>query len=394
MKAKFKIPYAKQEISHTDILNVSRVLKSDFITQGPKILEFERKVAKFSHTKFAVAVNSASSALHISCLALDLKKGDFLWTSANTFISSATCALHCGAGIDLIDINNKDFNISIKNLKKKLLIAKKQRKLPKIIVPVSFGGLPCDLLELKELSKFYKFKILEDASHAIGSYYKGIPSGSNDFSDISVFSFHPVKIITTGEGGVALTKNKKIYEKLKMLRTHGITREKKFMENKTMEKWYYEHKYLGFNYRITDIQASLGISQLKNVRKFIKKRNQIAKFYKKKLSKLPVVMQKIGDLKKSSYHLFVIKLSLNKSRNLRDKLYNFLRKNGIFANLHYIPIYHHPYFKKFDFKINNFLNTENYYKNALSLPMYNSLKKNELNFIINKISLFFKKQEI
>ena len=213
MTQKFKIPYAKQNISKSDILNVSKTLKEDFITQGPKIFEFEKKVARFSRSKYAVAVNSASSALHISCIALGLKKGDFLWTSANTFVSSATCALHCGANIDLVDINLEDFNISIENLKKKLVLAKKKRKLPKIIVPVSFGGLPCDLTELKKLSKFYGFKILEDASHAIGSYYKGIPSGSNNFSDISVFSFHPVKIITTGEGGIALTRNRKIYEK-------------------------------------------------------------------------------------------------------------------------------------------------------------------------------------
>ena len=385
------IPYARQFIDNSDISEVSKALKKDFITQGPIIEKFEKKISQLTLSKFSVAANSATSLLHISCIALGLKKGDYLWTTANSYLASATCALHCGAKVDFIDIDNTNFNISIDYLKKKLIIAKKKNKLPKIVVPVSFGGTPYEMYELKRLSSKYKFKIIEDASHSIGASYNGEPVGSNKYADITIFSFHAVKIVTTGEGGVATTNNFNIFKKLKMLRSQGVTKNKKDFEFKNNPDWYYEQKYLGFNYRITDIQAALGLSQLKKLNKFIKKRNLLAKKYKESLKNLPLSFQNVSNFKRSSYHLFIVKVELKNAKTIRNKLFNFLKKKKILCNLHYIPIYKHPYFKKFKIDKNKFPVTEKYYDSALTLPLYFSMTKLEINYVIKNIKIFFNK---
>lgn len=382
-----KISYSRQHINKDDIEAVKKVLKSDFITQGPITISFEDKIKKFTGAKHAVAVNSATSALHISCIALGLKKNDILWTSANTFVASANCALYCGAKIDLVDIDPLTFNIDINILEKKLILAKKKNILPKILVPVAFAGLSCEMKEIKFLSKKYKFSILEDASHAFGGTYKGSKVGSCTYSDITVFSFHAVKILTTGEGGMALTNNSNLADKLKLLRAHGITRNPILFKDKSNSnnKWYYEQQFLGYNYRITDFQSALGISQLKRINKFIKKRNWIAEFYKKKLYKSSVIFQKIPNKILSSYHLFIIQVSKNLNRDL---IFKKISKFGINLNFHYIPVYHHPFFKKFNLNKKKFPVMNNFYKYSLSLPMYYGLKKNELNLIIKLLKKY------
>ena len=383
------IPYAKQYIDNSDIAEVSKALKKDFITQGPIIEKFEKKISKLTSSKFSIAANSATSLLHISCLALGLKKGDYVWTTSNSFLSSATCAILCGAKVDFIDIDEKDFNLSISFLEEKLIKAKKKNKLPKIIIAVSLGGLPCDMKELKKLSLKYKFKILEDASHSLGAFYNKKPVGSNIYSDITIFSFHAVKIITTGEGGMATTNNAKIYKDLRLLRSQGVTRNQKDFKNKKNPTWYYEQQYLGLNYRITDFQAALGLSQIKKIKKFIIKRNHLALTYRKKLKNLPLDFQHISKIKKSSYHLFIARLKCKNLKKTRDELYNFLKKKGVICNLHYIPIYKHPFFKSLKIKDKNYPNTEKYYNSALTLPLYYSMKNSEINYVIKSIKLFF-----
>jgi UDP-4-amino-4,6-dideoxy-N-acetyl-beta-L-altrosamine transaminase len=384
-----KIPYSKQHINKDDISAVAKALKGNFITQGPNIISFENQVKKFTGAKYAVAVNSATSALHISCIALGLKKNDILWTSANTFVASANCALYCGAKIDLVDIDPETFNIDINVLERKLIKSKKNNTLPKILVPVAFAGLSCEMDQIKFLSKKYKFNILEDASHAFGGVYKGSKVGSCIYSDITVFSFHAVKILTTGEGGMALTNNLKLAKKLTLLRSHGITRSQSLFKDKAniRNKWYYEQQYLGYNYRITDFQSALGISQLKRVNKFIQKRNWIADFYKKELRKLPLIFQRIPDKILSSYHLFIIQFKKNINRDL---VYKKFLKFGISLNLHYIPVYHHPFFKKFNLNKKNFPVMNNFFKYSVTLPMFYNLKKRELNLIIKLLNKIIK----
>ena len=367
------IPYSRQIITSQDIKNINKVLKSNFLTQGPKILEFEKKIAKISDAKYSISFNSATSALHIACLALDVKKNDIIWTCTNSFVASANCAEYCGAKIDLVDIDPISYNISIEDLKKKLIFAKKKNILPKVLIPVHFSGKPCDLKSIYELSKKYKFKIIEDASHAIGAKYRSSKIGSCKYSDITVFSFHPVKIITTGEGGAATTNSKSIYEKLNMLKTHGITRNKKFLINKKNPKWYYEMLKLGYNYKMSDIQASLGISQLKNIHKWLKYRELLVKKYNKSLSDLPIITPEFPRHLKSANHLYVIQLKKNKKKITRNSLYSKLNKLGISTNVHYIPIHTHPHFKRKGIKYENFPNANKYFKNCLSLPMYAGL---------------------
>ena len=384
------IPYARQYIDRSDISEVSKALKRDFITQGPIIEKFEKRISKLTTSKFSVAANSATSLLHISCLALGLKKGDYLWTTPNSYLSSATCALLCGAKVDFIDIDERDFNLSIEYLEKKLIKAKKNKKLPKILIAVSLGGLPCDMKELKKLSIKFKFKIIEDASHSLGAFYDKKPVGSNKYSDITIFSFHAVKIITTGEGGMATTNSPQIYKDLKLFRSQGVTRNQKDFKNKKNPTWYYEQKYLGLNYRITDFQAALGLSQIKKIKKFVSKRNFLALTYKKKLKSLPLDFQHVSEIKKSSYHLFITRLKCKNLKDTRNKLYNFLKKKGVICNLHYIPIYKHPYFKSLKINNKNFPNTEKYYNSALTLPLYYSMKNSEINYVIKNIKFFFR----
>ena len=384
------IPYAKQSISKNDIRSVIKVLKSDFITQGPKIVEFENLVKKYVNVNYAVAVNSATSALHIACLAIGLKKNDYLWTSPNSFVASANWGLYCGAKIDFVDIDLNTFNICIKKLETKLKKAKKQNKIPKILVLVHFAGNPCDLKKIFFLSKKYQFKIIEDASHALGSNYDKYRVGKSNYSDITVFSFHPIKIITTGEGGMAVTNNERYYKKLLSLKNHGIIKNIYSNHKNKKASWNYQQTDLGFNYRMNDISAALGISQIKKINKFIKIRNQIASYYLKNLKDLPIKFQIIKKSDKSAYHLFIIIVDNKLSKVSRDELYYKLKSKKINTNVHYIPIHTHPVYKKLGFKNRNFPNSLDYSKKSLSLPIYPGLKKIEINKIINEIKKIFK----
>lgn len=381
------IPYNRQHIDTSDIKLVNKVLKSDLITQGPNVGKFEKAIAKRVKSKYAVASNSATSSLHLACMAIGLKKGDWLWTSPNSFVASSNCGLLCGAKIDFIDINPRTYNLDVDRLEKKLVKAKKSKKLPKVVVPVHFAGLPCEMKKIFELSKKYKFKIIEDASHALGAKYNSEDIGNCKYSDIAVFSFHPIKMITTIEGGVATTNNQKYADQMSKLRTHGIVKEKFKMKRKKEGNWYYEQNDLGLNYRMNDVQAALGLSQLKKLNMFLKKRREIAKLYIKKLKKLPVNFQ-LENLKlKSSYHLFVIEIQ--KGKKLKKKIFDILRRNNILVNVHYIPIHLQPYYmKNFGFKKGQFKLAENYYDRAISLPIYYSLSNSRVQRIINLIKKY------
>lgn len=376
------IPYSRQNIDLQDIKSVVNVLKSDWLTQGPSVQNFENKIKKYTGAKFSCAVNSATSALHVACMALKVQKGDIVWTSPNTFVSSANVALLCGAKIDFVDIDPSTYNISVTELEKKLIKAKKSNKLPKIIIPVHFGGQPTDQKEIWKLSKKYKFKIIEDASHSLGAKHLNERVGSCKWSDVVVLSFHAVKVITTGEGGMALTNNKNIYNQILKLRSHGITRDKKFLKNKHIGDWYYEQHILGFNYRMTDIQAALGISQLKRINKFRLKREKLAKMYNKLLKGLPFYLPKIKKENISSWHLYVIKINFNKTKKNYKFIFEFMRKNGIYVNLHYLPVHLHPYYIKLGFGKNDFPQAEKYSKEALTLPLHTQLRISEIKKIV------------
>ncbi len=381
------IPYGRQEITSSDIKEVKKVLTSNFITQGNKVPKFEKLVAKKVKAKYAIAVNSATSALHLSCMALGVTKNDIVWTSAISFVASANCAVYCGAQIDFVDISLKNYNICSKKLEEKLKIAKKKSLLPSVLVAVHMCGQPCDMKRIYDLSKKYKFKIIEDASHAIGSKYKNTLIGSCKYSSITVFSFHPVKIITTGEGGIATTNSKKLMEKLQILRTHGITKNQKSNSSNNGE-WYYEQIDLGYNYRMTDISASLGISQLKRLDSYVKKRNDLAKRYDIKLKELPLILPKIPNYITSSFHLYVVLLDTNQLKINRLKLFNKLRSVDIGVQIHYIPIYKHPFYKKLfkkNFKLNN---SEDYYERCISIPIYPSMKRWQQDKVINALRKF------
>jgi UDP-4-amino-4,6-dideoxy-N-acetyl-beta-L-altrosamine transaminase len=379
------IPYGKQSISKSDIEAVKKVLKSDFITQGPKVPEFEKKVKNFVGSKYAFAMNSATSSLHIACLAIGLKKGDFLWTSSNSFVASANCGIYCGAKIDFVDIDPNSYNMDMKLLKEKLEIAKKNKKLPKVVIPVHMAGQSCDMKTMSALSKQYGFKIIEDASHGIGSKYNDKYVGGCQYSDITVFSFHPVKIITTGEGGVATTNSRALAKKIDILRTHGITKNKKDMINPSHGPWYFEQLELGFNYRMTDIHASLGINQMKSLKKFVTKRNSLARNYNNLLKALPLSTPEQSENTLSSFHLYIVRVDLKKLKNKKNKIFNLLRKKGIGVNVHYIPIHYHPFYQNLKFKKGYLPETEKYYEEALSLPIYPDLSFKDQKYIVNSL---------
>ncbi len=385
------INYSKQSIINSDIKAVSKTLKSNFLTQGPKSEEFENKIKKFTGSKFSLVVNSASSALLLACMALKLKKNDVIWTVPNTFAASANCVLLSGQKIDFVDIDKDNWNMSIEALRKKLAIAKLKNKLPKAVVVVHLAGLPTNPIELKKLSNKYKFYIIEDASHSIGSKYFGKKVGCCKWSDLCIFSFHPVKIITTGEGGCVNTNNRKFYERMLLYKTNGITKNSKKFKNKNLGPWYYEQQSIGYNFRMNDIQASLGINQLRRILQMLKKRNKIANIYKKKLINLPITFQNIDKDFFSSYHLFIIKLKTG-SKLTHKKLFTYLRRNRIFVNLHYLPVHLHPFYKKFGFKKGDFPNSEDYGNTAISIPIYPDLSLKNQNKVINLIKKFFKKK--
>ena len=380
------IPYSKQFISKEDIKNVNKVLQSKFLTQGKVIQDFEKKISKFVNSKFAVAVSSASAALHLSCLALNLRKGKTLWTVPNTFVASATCALHCGAKVDFVDIDENTSNLCIKKLKRKLEISKKKNCLPDILIPVHFAGQPTNQKEIFALSKKYRFKIIEDASHSLGSRHLEEKVGSCRWSDLTVFSFHPVKPITTAEGGIITTNNKKLFNKLIELRNLGISRDYKKLKVKS--KWYYELKSLGFNYRMNEIQASLGISQLKRINNFNKFRNKIAKIYFKNLKETSLLLPKIEETNYSSFHLFVVKF---KKKMNYDKIYKKLINKKIGVNLHYLPVHLHPLFKKMGFRKGNFPISEKHAQRAFSIPIFYNMKNIDIMRVVRVLKEIFKK---
>ena len=381
------IPYGRQEITDDDISEVNKVLRSDFLTQGPIVPKFEKAVADYCNSLHAVAVNSATSALHIACLALDLGPGDWLWTSPNTFVATANCGLYCGAKVDFVDIDPDTYNMSVTSLASKLAIAEKKGLLPKIVIPVHLAGQPCDMIAIHKLSKQYGFKIIEDASHAIGASYNQIKVGSSTHSDITVFSFHPVKIITTGEGGMALTNDKIIANRLLNLRNSGNTKNKLFMKPRPEDEiWNYQQIDLGFNYRMTDIQAALGLSQLKRLDQFIIKRRKIAKRYDLELDNLPLKIPHQLSESFSSYHLYPICIKEMKSKITQQLMYNVLRKSGIEVNLHYAPVYLQPYYQAMGFKRGYCPNAEIYFKSAISIPIFAGLSYENQSKIIEIIS--------
>jgi len=379
------IPYAKQDISDEDIDSVIEVLKSDFLTQGNQGPLFEDIISKRVGAKYALAANSATSCLHLSCLSLGLSKGDILWTSPITYVASANCALFCGADVDFVDIDPLTWNISVEILEEKLKTAQKRKKIPRILVLVHLAGNPCDLKKIFDLSKEYGFSIIEDASHALGSKYSEEQIGSSTYSDISVFSFHPVKNITTGEGGMILTNNKEIAEKVNLYRSHGVTRDTNKMFNKNEGLWYYEQLLLGFNFRMNEIQASLGISQMNSLDKFISKRNEVSQMYMKNLKNLPLTFQKVRNEDLSAWHLFIIHLKLDQLELTRLEIYNSLREKGIGVNVHYIPVHLQPFYRNLGFKRGDYPNSESYYDGALTIPMYTKLKKKDIEFVIQAL---------
>jgi len=367
------IPYGKQNIDQADIDAVINVLQSNFLTQGAQTPLFEKIVSEYCGAKFGVAVNSATSALHIACLTLNLGEGDYLWTSPNTFVASANCALYCGAKIDFVDIDKNTYNLSAAELEKKLIQAKANNKLPKIVVPVHFAGQSCDMERIHALSKEYGFKIIEDASHAIGSKYKNTIVGGCQYSDITVFSFHPVKIITTAEGGFATTNDKALAAKMQLLRSHGVTRDENFMTKATEGDWYYQQISLGFNYRMSELQAALGISQMRRLDEFVAMRHKHQRRYDVLLQKLPVITPFQDKDCYSSLHLYSIQIEQDKISKSRKQVFKELRENGIGVNVHYIPVHVQPYYQDIGFKYGDFPQSENYYKNAITIPLFPGL---------------------
>lgn len=387
------IPYGKQEIIQNDIDAVIEVLKSDFLTQGPKVPAFEKALTDHTGAKYALAVNSATSALHIACLALGLGSGDILWTSPITFVASANCGLYCGAKIDFVDIDPKTYNMCPIKLEQKLIRAKQDGQLPKVIVPVHLCGQSCDMQAISKLSDQYGFKIIEDASHAIGGKYFDKPIGNCEYSDITVFSFHPVKIITTAEGGAVLTNQKELSNKMALYRSHGITRETALMENETHGSWYYEQIDLGFNYRMTDLQAALGITQIKRLSQFIEARHKLSERYSQLLSDLPITLPIQLKNTYSGLHLYVIRLQLDKIKLTHKQVFDLLRKNGIGVNLHYIPVHLQPYYKKNGFQIGDFPEAECYYQEAISIPMFHNMTFEQQDKVILELSTILRTKQ-
>lgn len=388
------IPYARQDITESDIEAVVKVLRSDFLTQGPAVPRFEQAVATRVKAKHAIAVNSGTSSLHIACLALELGPGDRLWTVPNTFVASANCGRHCGAEVGFIDIDPHTWNLSVPRLREKLAEAKKDGRLPKVLVPVHFAGQPTEQEAIWELAQEYGLRVLEDASHAIGASRNGEPVGSCRWSDVTVFSFHPVKIITTGEGGMALTNDGDLAERMAMLRSHGITRDPaRFRDNVHPKedvpasqhhpaRWYYEQQMLGYNYRMTDIQAALGASQLERLDDYIDRRNALARRYDHSLEDLPLQLPTVQPENRSAFHLYVVRLKRNATAKSHRQVFEELQQGGIGVNLHYIPVHLQPYYRDLGFSKGQYPQAEAHGDEAITLPLYWALTNQEQDQVV------------
>ena len=376
------IPYGRQDITQDDIDTVVDVLRSDYLTQGPKVPEFEKSIQDYCGVAHALAVNSATSALHVACLELNLGPGDEVWTSPITFVASANCARHCGANVEFVDIDPRTYNLSTEALEDKL----KDRKnsggtLPSIVIPVHFGGQSCDMVAIRALSDEFGFRIIEDASHAIGGRYRDKTIGSCRYSDITVFSFHPVKIVTTAEGGVATTENAALAQKMALLRNNGVTRDPALMTRPADGQWYYEQLVLGYNYRMTDIQAALGCSQMQRLDEKVSIRHQIANRYDAELAALPLVLPFREDFSYSAFHLYVVLLEEALASN-RRAVFESLRERGIGVNVHYIPVHTQPYFRRLGFQTGDYPYAEDYYARALSIPLFPTLTREQQDEVI------------
>ena len=376
------IYYGKQSISEEDVKVVEAVLRSDFLTQGPAIERFERTVADYCGAKYAVAVSSATAALHIACSAAGLSAGDTLWTSPNTFVASANCGRYCGADVDFVDIDPRTYNMSVEALKEKLHSAEKK---PKVIIPVHFSGQPCDMAEIYRHAKEHNITIIEDASHAIGAEYQGDRIGSCKYSDMTVFSFHPVKIITTGEGGMVLTNDKTLYERLILYRSHGITRDPAKMTHEADGPWYYQQIALGFNYRMTDIQAALGASQMTRLDEFVARRRALAARYGELLKNLPLHTPYVLEGANPSWHIYIVRLALDQIGKTKQQIFEEMKERGIMLNLHYIPVHRQPYYEKLGFRQGDFPESEKYYEEAFTLPLYYELTNEEQEKVVETL---------
>jgi UDP-4-amino-4,6-dideoxy-N-acetyl-beta-L-altrosamine transaminase len=381
------IPYGRQDITQADIDAVVAVLRSDHLTQGPQVPLFEQAVASHVGAKHALAVNSATSALHIACMALGLSRGDWLWTSPVTFVASANCALYCGAQVDFVDIDPRTFNLCPQALERKLHLAQQQGKLPKVVVPVHLCGQPCDMAAIHALSLQYGFKIIEDASHAIGGRYQGEFIGNGRFSDITVFSFHPVKIITTAEGGMAMTNSDELAHKMALLRSHGITRDPKHMTHEPDGPWYYQQIDLGYNYRMTELQAALGVSQMTRLDDYVARRHALARRYNTLLADLPLTTPWQHPDSYSGLHLYVVRLKLDQITKTHREVFEALREQGIGVNLHYIPVHTQPFYQSMGFESDDFPLAHQYYCEAISIPMHTNLEEQDLLRVANALRI-------
>ncbi len=380
------IPYGRQDITQADVDAVVAVLQSDFLTQGPMVPRFEQRVAQHVGASHALAVNSATSALHIACLALGLGKGDWLWTTPVTFVASANCGLYCGAKVDFVDVDPRTYNLCPKALEIKLEQAEREGKLPKVLVAVHLCGQPCDMQAIQALAQRYSFKVIEDASHAIGGKYQGEFIGNCRYSDITVFSFHPVKIITTAEGGMAVTNDTELANRMALLRSHGITRDPAQMTHEADGPWYYQQIDLGFNYRMTELQAALGFTQMERLDQYVARRHQLAHRYDDLLRELPVTTPWQHPDSYSGLHLYVIRLQLDKIQKTHRQVFEALRELGIGVNLHYIPVHIQPYYQRMGFQIGDFPEAESYYAEAISLPMFQTMSEAQQDEVVAALS--------
>jgi len=380
------IPYGRQDISQADIDAVVDVLRSDFLTQGPAVPRFESRVAEYVGARHAVAVHSATAALHIACLALGVGPGDRVWTSPITFVASANCALYCGAEIDFVDIDPVTYNLSPNALEARLVEAKREGRLPKVVIPVHLCGQSCDMQAIQKLAREYGFRIIEDASHAIGGRYRQRPVGSCEYSDITVFSFHPVKIITTAEGGMALTNDPGLARRMALLQTHGITRDPREMQREPDGPWYYEQIALGYNYRMTELQAALGVSQMDRIDNFVAVRNNIADRYDRAFAELPLQTPKQHDDARSARHLYVIRVGDGESAAPHRLMFESMRAAGIGVNLHYIPVHLQPYYRTLGFSPGQYPEAERYYRQAISLPLFPTMTEEQIVSVIANVT--------